>query len=68
MEDFQYYTGYTAYGEDLCTFAYTLKEDGHVYASCLAGVVKSIETFTRETLDEFLSGGGRYKYLEFEVL
>lgn len=66
MGEFEYYVGYTAYGEDLCTFAYTLKEDGH--ASCLAGTVKSLETFTRETLDEFLSGGGRYKYLEFEVL
>lgn len=68
MEDFCYYTGYTAYGEDLGTFDYLLKEDGHVYASCLAGSVRSLDTFTRETLDEFLSGGGKYKYLEFEVL
>ena len=68
MEEFAYYTGFTAYGEDLGTFDYTLKEDSHIYASCLAGVAKSIEKFTRETLDEYLSDGGRYKYLEFEVL
>ena len=68
MEEFEYYKGYTAYGEDLGTFNYVLKEDGYLYASCLAGTVRSTTPFTKENLEEYLSFGGKYKYIEFEVL